>query len=175
MQTTEKNRIYTPSSISVHSVTDNRLCIHCGGRHAESDMLPTYPVAGLTYWHCSTCQEQLADHPDIKQAKNIAGAKTTYLGRKGYKALAGEYWVAQNARLKKGVAFVNGDFDRYEFKRIEVEAQKLGLTRWTVLVNGLVKYTGEGFTAIRIEREEAYSFTVQDIQADFMSDVRRPA
>lgn len=135
-------------------------------------MLMTYPVPGLQVWHCEPCQELLAHKPEIQQAKLIANSKAKYLNRKGYKALAGDRFFAANARLKKGVAFVNGTFDREEFKRIHMEAEKAGLTRWTVLVNGLVTYTGGDIRAIRIDCDEAHQFTVDEIEADFMADVR---
>lgn len=86
--------------------------------------------------------------------------------------MSGDYWIAKNARIGKGIAFINGDFRRDDFKRIQTDAQRHGLTHWTVLVSGLVTYWGAGFEAIRVLSEESNSFTLEDIQADLMADVR---
>ncbi|MCU6502282.1 hypothetical protein LPN04_31255 [Rugamonas sp. A1-17] len=170
--TTTPNRNHSLSVISPHVSTGKVLCYCCGSLHPKPLMLETFPVHGMTVWHCTTCQNELAATEQIKQARRVATAKATYLERKGYKPMTGDYWIAKNARLGKGVAFINDDFRRDTFKRIQTDANRLGLTHWTVLVTGLITYMGAGFTAIRVLGDESDSFAFDDIHADLMADVR---
>lgn len=102
----------------------------------------------------------------------ISIAKSRYLNRKGYQAVSGKFVFAQNEKLGKAVAFVDGVFNRSTFREVIQEAKTSGLNRLTVLVNGLITYTSNSLTAIRVDASTEAIYVAQDIDADFMSDVR---
>lgn len=102
----------------------------------------------------------------------ISIAKSRYLNRKGYQAAFGKFVFAQNEKLGKAVAFVDGVFNRSTFRDVIQEARASGLNRLTVLVNGLITYAGNSLTAIRVDASTDAIYIAHEIDADFMSDVR---
>lgn len=96
-----------------------------------------------------------------------------YLTRKGYCATSGHQFVfAHKDAISKAVAFFDGTYGREAHKAVMAEVKHLGLETVTVLVNGLVTYSGPGFTAIRVDTGYEASFTAQELENDLVADIR---
>lgn len=103
--------------------------------------------------------------------QRIDTAKRQYLGRKGYQPVAGTHVFAMHGATCKAVALYNGTFNRHAFREVHDEAATMGLSRLTILVNGLVTYSGGTITTIRVDAGAEEVFMAEDIHKDLMSDV----
>lgn len=113
-----------------------------------------------------------AQYIDRPWPTRIERLQNRYLSRKNYSPTNGVYIFAKHEPTNKAVALFNGKFNRDALRQVMAEAKTLGLGRITVLVNGLISYSGFSVTAIRVDNDTPDEFIDDDVKCDFMDDMR---
>jgi hypothetical protein len=108
---------------------------------------------------------------DLAQQTPFKLVVARYLGRKGYEPATGTFVVACHRATAKAVACFDGQFGRSAFHAVLAEAKALGLDRLTVIVHGLVTYSGGTLRTIRVGPGIEPAFLEDDIQNDLMADL----
>lgn len=108
---------------------------------------------------------------------NLKRAMQSYLANAAYRALPmteGNMLFAVHKASNRGVAFQNGNYDRNALRQLMTEVKSIGLSGHTVLVNGLITYSGNGATDVEIRVDGGMDFNhiSEDIVKAQMRDVR---
>ena len=108
---------------------------------------------------------------------NLQRSMQRYLASTGYRAipvLEGSMVFAVHAASNRGVAVCRGTYDRAALRQLVSEVNSMGLSGYTVLVDGLITYGGHDTkdVEIRVDGQMSFEHISEDIERAKMRDVQ---
>ncbi len=108
---------------------------------------------------------------------NLQRAVQIYQANGAYRAIPvpeGQMLFAVHATSNRGVALHQGTFDRNACRQLMTEVTSMGLSGYTVLVDGLITYSSSGLqnAEIRVDGQSEIELVDEDIVKAQMRDLR---